>query len=81
MDTKLTDALVFFGAMGDLTFEEIFPTLWSMAQIGLLDMLIITVTPGGRRNEDLSDQTRKNLETPGRGADKTACLQMRICSV
>src|SRR6185295_20312661 len=32
------DALVLFGATGDLAFKKIFPALQSMAQLGQLDM-------------------------------------------
>ncbi len=49
MDTKLADALVFFGATGDLAFKKIFSELQNMAQIGPLDVRIIAVTRGGRR--------------------------------
>ena len=81
MDTKLADALVFFGATGDLAFKKIFPALQSMAQIGPLDVPIIAVTRGGRRKEDVLDQTRKSLETHGRDVEEAAYLQMKIYCV
>ena len=67
MQTTKADALVFFGATGDLAFKKIFPALQSMEQIEFLDMPIIAVTRGGRRKEDLLERIRKSLETHGRG--------------
>jgi glucose-6-phosphate 1-dehydrogenase len=72
MYTKQADALVFFGATGDLAFKKIFPALQSMEQLGLLDMPIIAVTRAGRRKEDLLDRVRKSLETYGGGLDEAA---------
>lgn len=72
MHTKPADALVFFGATGDLAFKKIFPALQSMEQIELLDMPIIAVTRGGRRKEDILDRIRKSLKTHGGGLDEAA---------
>jgi glucose-6-phosphate 1-dehydrogenase len=72
MQPTKADALVFFGATGDLAFKKIFPALQSMEQIQFLDMPIIAVTRGGRCKEDLLDRVRKSLETHGGGIDETA---------
>ncbi len=72
MQIKQADALVFFGATGDLAFKKIFPALQSMEQIEFFDMPIIAVTRGGRRKEDLLDRVRKSLETHGGGVDEAA---------
>ncbi len=41
------DALVFFGATGDLAFKKIFPALASMLRRGRLDMPVIGVAKAG----------------------------------
>ena len=73
MQPTKADALVFFGATGDLAFKKIFPALQNMEQIEFLDIPIFAVTRGGRRKEDLLDRVvRKSLETHGGGIDETA---------
>jgi glucose-6-phosphate 1-dehydrogenase len=44
MNTTRSDALVFFGATGDLAFKKIFPALQAMAKRGNLNVLCL----GGR---------------------------------
>ena len=43
MTTPRSDALVFFGATGDLAYKQIFPALQAMARSGDLDMPVIGV--------------------------------------
>jgi hypothetical protein len=43
MNTSQSDALVFFGATGDLAFKKIFPALQAMAKSGQLDVPVIGV--------------------------------------
>ncbi len=42
-----SDALVFFGATGDLAYKKIFPSLQSMVKHGELDMPVIGVAKAG----------------------------------
>jgi glucose-6-phosphate 1-dehydrogenase len=53
----LTDALVFFGATGDLAFKQIFPALQAMIRHGHLDVPIIGVA----RREQTADQLRTRV--------------------
>ena len=41
--TEAADALVFFGATGDLAFKKIFPALQAMVKRGNLDIPVIAV--------------------------------------
>jgi glucose-6-phosphate 1-dehydrogenase len=41
--TPRSDALVFFGATGDLAYKKIFPALQAMARRGHLDVPVIGV--------------------------------------
>ena len=43
MEKERSDALVFFGASGDLAYKKIFPALQAMARRGKLDCLVIGV--------------------------------------
>ena len=43
MDEVRSDALVFFGATGDLAYKKIFPALHAMVRRGLLDVLVVGV--------------------------------------
>src|SRR6266853_5588030 len=42
-----SDALVFFGATGDVAYRKIFPALWEMSKSGTLAVPVIGVAKGG----------------------------------
>jgi glucose-6-phosphate 1-dehydrogenase len=51
MSDSRSDALVFFGATGDLAYKKIFPALQAMIKRGHLDVPVIGVAkPDGTRN-------------------------------
>jgi glucose-6-phosphate 1-dehydrogenase len=67
-----SDALVIFGATGDLAFKKIFPALHQMVKRGRLDAPVVTV---GREPGDamrIHDRARKSIETHGGGVDAAA---------
>jgi glucose-6-phosphate 1-dehydrogenase len=47
MNAVSADALVFFGATGDLAYKKIFPALHGMARRGQLNMPVIGVAKAG----------------------------------
>jgi glucose-6-phosphate 1-dehydrogenase len=47
MDTTHSDALVFFGATGDLAYKKIFPALHAMVKRGSLDVPVVGVANSG----------------------------------
>ena len=66
------DALVIFGATGDLSFKKIFPALHAMARAGTLRFPVVLV---GREPVELSwlvDRARKSVETHGGGIEAGA---------
>ncbi len=65
------DALVFFGATGDLAYKQIFPALQSMIRRGHLDMPIIGVAKSGWGLDDLRKRAHDSLFEHG-GIDKGA---------
>jgi len=50
-DTAPADALVLFGAMGDLAHKKIFPALYHMVRHGHLDVPVVGVARAGRTND------------------------------
>ncbi len=66
------DALVFFGATGDLAYKKIFPSLQGMIQRGALQVPVIGVAKSGWSIDQLRDRARKSLEEFGGGVDEAA---------
>ena len=66
------DALVFFGATGDLAYKKIFPSLQNMIRRGVLNVPVIGVAKQGWKLEDLQARAKDSLEKHGGGADKEA---------
>src|SRR5579864_7402507 len=56
-----SDALVFFGATGDLAYKKIFPALQSMARRGKLDFPVIGVAKSGWTRDQLVDRAKKSV--------------------
>ncbi|HEY3992014.1 MAG TPA: glucose-6-phosphate dehydrogenase [Ktedonobacteraceae bacterium] len=70
-DTVHSDALVFFGATGDLAYKQIFPALQAMIRHGHLDVPIIGVAGRPWSNEQLLDHAHQSLAEHG-GVDEAA---------
>jgi glucose-6-phosphate 1-dehydrogenase len=60
-----SDALVFFGATGDLAYKKIFPAIQTLIEHGHLDVPIVGVAKSGWGLEDLIARARSSLETHG----------------
>ncbi len=60
-----SDALVFFGATGDLAYKKIFPALQAMAKRGHLDVPVIGVAKAGWNLEQLKARAKDSLEQHG----------------
>lgn len=65
MSPLQSDAFVFFGAMGDLAFKKIFPSLQAMIKRGHLDVPVIGVDRSGQDLDALKARARSSLETSG----------------
>jgi glucose-6-phosphate 1-dehydrogenase len=57
-----SDALVFFGATGDLAYKKIFPALQHLIQHGHLDVPVIGVAKAGWTLEQLQARARDSIE-------------------
>jgi glucose-6-phosphate 1-dehydrogenase len=64
-DTYVSDALVFFGATGDLAYKQIFPALQAMVRHGHLDVPVIGVAGRPWTSEQLRDHMRQSLTEHG----------------
>ena len=71
MNAPHSDALVFFGATGDLAYKKIFPALQAMAKRGHLDMPVIGVAKAGWKVDHLRARARESVEQHG-GLDAAA---------
>jgi glucose-6-phosphate 1-dehydrogenase len=73
-----SDALVFFGATGDLAYKKIFPALQSMIKRGHLNVPVIGVAKAGWSLDQLKGRARDSLEKHG-GLDAAAFE--KLCSL
>jgi glucose-6-phosphate 1-dehydrogenase len=65
MSAPRSDALVFFGASGDLAYKEIFPALQGLAAAGQLDIPVIGVARSDWSREDLIERARASVQEHG----------------
>ncbi len=78
MHKSKSDALVFFGATGDLAYKKIFPALQAMVKRGHLDVPVIGVAKAGWNLEQLRGRARDSVEKHG-GIDAAAFD--KLCSL
>jgi len=65
MNTNKSDALVFFGATGDLAYKKIFPSLQAMVKRGTLNVPVIGVANAGWELEQLRARAKESVEKHG----------------
>jgi glucose-6-phosphate 1-dehydrogenase len=70
-----SDALVFFGATGDLAYKKIFPSLQAMAKRGDLEVPIIGVAKAGWTLDQLRARAQESVEKYG-GLDRAAFAKL-----
>src|SRR5262249_42448229 len=71
MTSSHSDALVFFGATGDLAYKKIFPSLQAMVKRGHLNMPVVGVAKAGWTLDQLRARAKDSLEKHG-GIDPAA---------
>ncbi len=71
----ISDALVFFGATGDLAYKQIFPSLQQMIRRGNLTVPVIGVAKAGWTIDQLRARARDSLMKHG-GVDETAFAKL-----
>ncbi len=65
MSTQRSDALVFFGATGDLVYKKIFPALYAMARRGRLDVPVIGVARSDWTLQKFQERARESISRNG----------------
>ena len=78
MNPSQSDALVFFGATGDLAYKKIFPSLQAMLKRGHLDVPVIGVAKAGWNLDQLKARAKDSLEKHG-GLDPAAFAKLSGC--
>jgi glucose-6-phosphate 1-dehydrogenase len=71
MSNQHSDALVFFGATGDLAYKKIFPALQAMMKRGNLNVPVVGVAKAGWNLDQLRARAKDSLEKHG-GVDPAA---------
>src|SRR4029077_7535454 len=71
MTSVHSDALVFFGATGDLAYKKIFPSLQAMVKRGHLSVPVVGVAKAGWNLDQLRARAKDSLEKHG-GLDPAA---------
>jgi len=64
-----SDALVLFGATGDLAHKKIFPSLYELTKSGRLDVPVVGVAVEQWTVDELRDRARDGIEKFGGGVD------------
>jgi glucose-6-phosphate 1-dehydrogenase len=82
MTQAKSDALVLFGASGDLAYKKIFPALYAMARRGHLRVPVIGVANSAWTTRELQARARESVERAGQ-AEPAALerLLSRLCYV
>jgi glucose-6-phosphate 1-dehydrogenase len=70
--SKRSDALVLFGATGDLVQKKIFPALYGMARRGVLDFPVIGVASSPLSDAQLRERATQSIRQAGGGDDREA---------
>ena len=72
MSAPLSDALVFFGATGDLAYKKIFPALQAMVKRGHLNVPVLGVAKAGWNIDQLRARARDSVEKHDEEVDQAA---------
>ena len=75
MNASSSDALVFFGATGDLAYKKIFPALQGMVRRGHLNVPVVGVAKAGWNLDQLKARARDSVEKHG-GLDPAAFARL-----
>ena len=71
-----SDALVFFGATGDLAYKKIFPALQALAGRGRLDFPVVGVAKASWNRDQFVERARQSVIEHGGGEDRDAFARL-----
>ncbi|MEX0879261.1 MAG: glucose-6-phosphate dehydrogenase [Thermoanaerobaculia bacterium] len=72
----VSDALVFFGASGDLAYKKIFPALQSMVRRGTLSVPVVGVARSSWTLDQFRERARASVQEHGGGVDEAAFAKL-----
>src|ERR1700731_1688589 len=75
-DSAPADALVLFGAMGDLAHKKIFPALYHMVQRGHLNVPVIGLARAEGTDERLKERVRDSVQQQGGRVDQEVLAKL-----
>ena len=75
MTAPRSDALVFFGATGDLAYKKLFPALQALVRRGHLDMPVVGVARSRWTLDQFKERAKDSLEKHG-GLDPAAYVKL-----
>ena len=78
MTNSNSDALVLFGATGDLAYKKVFPALQALVRSGRLDVPVVGVARNDWDLERLRDRVRDSLKAHGLADDQTTA---KLCGL
>jgi len=76
MERRDSDALVLFGATGDLCYRKIYPALYQLVRRGILTIPVIGVARQGWKVEQLAGRVRESLKAFVPGADEAVVTHL-----
>jgi glucose-6-phosphate 1-dehydrogenase len=76
MERSDSDALVIFGATGDLCFKKIFPALYNLVRRGHLSIPVIGVARAGWNADKLADHVRDSVRTAVKKVDESVLSKL-----
>jgi glucose-6-phosphate 1-dehydrogenase len=76
MERKDSDALVIFGATGDLCFKKIYPALYHLARRGHLAVPVIGVARAGWNLDKLAGHVRDSVHTAVKTVDEAVLSKL-----
>lgn len=77
MEPTRSDALVFFGATGDLAYKKVFPALQAMVKRGALTVPVVGVAKSGWGLDQLKERARASIrEHADGGVDEAAFAKL-----
>ena len=81
MSESQSDALVFFGATGDLAYKKIFPALQAMVKRGHLNVPVIGVAKSGWNLDQFRARARDSVEKHGGARSRGVRQVMRLTAL
>ena len=78
MERRDSDAVVIFGASGDLCYKKIYPSVYNLVRRGLLTVPVIGVARAGWTNEQFIAHVRKSIDDNVKSRDEAVVQKLTV---